>query len=441
MMFIRLYYILCLFPVWTLAAPQIQSWQTSNNTEVYFVQTRQLPIIDVQVVFDAGSMRDPGGKQGLSMITNGLLSQSAGGYTADEISFEFERHGAEFDARSGYDSASVSLRSLSDVARRGPALENLQRLISSPDFPDEALQRQKNQLLVAIQGKQQSPATIANELFQSEVYRQHPYAFPVEGTPASLANINRDDVIKHHREFYSAANAIVTIVGDLGRSEAEQIAESLTRNLPPGKKPETVPPVSPLNSGGIVKVSHPSSQVHIIMGQPGIRYGDPDYFPLYVGNHILGGGGLVSRLFAEVREKRGLSYSASSYFSPRKDVGPFIAGVQTREDQEEEARTVMLETITEFVDKGPTVDELRAAKKNITGGFPLRIDSNAKISGYVAVIGFYSLPLDYLVTFNEKVNEVTAEQIKDAFQRRIHPDKFVTVLVGPLLEESSGSGN
>ena len=166
------------------------------------------------------------------------------------------------------------------------------------------------------------------------------------------------------------------------------------------------------------------------MGAPGMRRGDPDYFPLYVGNHVLGGGGLVSRLHEEVREQRGLSYSVNSYFSPMEQNGPYLLSLQTRNDQVDEALAVMRETLEEFVDKGPTEKELIASKKNITGGFPLRIESNSKILDYITMIGFYDLPLDYLETFNASVMAVTREQIVDAYQRRVSPDTMVTIIVG-----------
>jgi len=179
------------------------------------------------------------------------------------------------------------------------------------------------------------------------------------------------------------------------------------------------------------KLSFPSSQTHIYVGQPGMRRLDPDYFPLYVGNHILGGSGLVSLLSEEVREKRGLSYSVYSYFLPMSQRGPFLMGLQTKNDRASEAREILMETVRRFRDKGPTGDELAAAIKNITGGFPLRIASNSKVVQYVATIGFYGLPIDYLDRFSERVSEVSAEQIRDAFRRRVHPDRFATVIVGP----------
>jgi zinc protease len=158
--------------------------------------------------------------------------------------------------------------------------------------------------------------------------------------------------------------------------------------------------------------------------------GDEDYFDLYVGNHILGGNGLVSRLSQEVRENRGLSYSTYSYFLPMRKQGPFILGLQTKNETAQEALKVLKDELRKFVNQGPTAEELEASKKNITGGFPLRISSNSKIAGYIAMIGFYGLPLDYLDQFNAKIEAVTLDSIKTAFQRRVNPDKMATVLVG-----------
>jgi zinc protease len=420
----------------SVAAPEIQHWQTSKGVDVYFVETHELPMIDLQLVFDAGSVRDPADKRGLSLIVNSLLEQAADGLTADQISFEFERLGAQFSTDAGYDSASISLRSLADTEKLGPALENLQRVISSPDFPAQALERERNITLVGIQRKQQSPRSISQEKFYEAIFQGHPYAYPNEGTADSLKTITRQDLLNFHNRYYTANNVMISLVGDIRRSRAEAIAETVTKNLKNGPAAGAYPPVKQLATAGTIKQFHPSTQVHILIGQPGMKYADADYFPLYVGNHILGGGGLVSRLFEEIREKRGLSYGASSYFSPRRELGPFLANISTREDQADEALSVLRQTIAGFVENGPTELELKAAKKNITGGFPLRIDSNRKISGYVSVIGFYGLPLDYLDRFTGEIEAVTVADIKRAFSRRIKVENFVTVLVGPVAVEN-----
>jgi zinc protease len=178
-------------------------------------------------------------------------------------------------------------------------------------------------------------------------------------------------------------------------------------------------------------IGHHASQAHIMIGAPGISRDDPDYFPLVVGNHVLGGGGFTSRITDEVRQKRGLAYSAYSYFSPLRREGPFLIGLQTQRDQASEALEVVRGTLREFVAGGPTEQELQAARQNIVGGFPLRMDSNRKIHDYLALIGFYRLPLTYLDDFVRNVEQVTVAAVHDAFRRRVDPDRMVTVVVGP----------
>jgi zinc protease len=212
------------------------------------------------------------------------------------------------------------------------------------------------------------------------------------------------------------------------------VSERLTAGLAAGEPAPALPEVPDLPSRVVEELDFPSTQTHVYVGQPGMRRLDPDYFPLYVGNHILGGSGLVSLLMEEVREKRGLSYSVYSYFLPMTERGPFLMGLQTKNDQAAQAREVLMGTVRRFREEGPSEAELAAAKKNITGGFPLRIASNSKIVQYLAVIGFYGLPLDYLDRFSARVSAVTAEQIRDAFGRRVHPARFATVVVGPRGE-------
>jgi len=205
----------------------------------------------------------------------------------------------------------------------------------------------------------------------------------------------------------------------------------LTRALPKSEGQRLViPEVQSLPAAVTRMVEHPASQSHIMIGAPGIRRDDPDYFTLFVGNYILGGGGFVSRITEEVRQKRGLAYSAYSYFSPLLARGPFVIGMQTRRDQAGQALSVVRSTLREFIDKGPTPEEVLAAKQNIIGGFPMRIDSNRKIHDYLALIGFYDLPSDYLETFVANIERVTAADIKAAFARRVDPDRLVTVVVG-----------
>ena len=414
------------------ASPDIMQWQTQAGSRVYFVEARELPIVDVRLLFDAGAVREPDDKYGLAQLVNGLLNQGAGELDATGVSYEFERLGARYGADSGYDFASVSLRSRSAPAVLEPALRNLRRVLAAPTFPAQAVARQKQRMQVGLERKRQSPAQIAREAYRSALYRAHPYARPSDGTEASIATLSRVDVVNFHREYYHANNVRLVIVGDLERNQAAALAEDLSAALPRGQPPGPLPAVAPLPRSEEIRIEHPSSQVHILVGQLGIKRGDADYFPLYVGNHILGGGGFVARLFQEIRERRGLSYGAYSYFAPRRELGPFTASLQTQGGQQEQAWQVLRAMLQTFIEQGPTEAELVAAKQNITGGFPLRLDSNSKILGLVAMIAFYDLPPDYLDTFIDEVSAVSVAQIRNAFQRHLHPERFVTVMVGPV---------
>ena len=419
-----------------LASPNIEYWITSTGAEVYYVHAPELPMVDIQIVFDAGSSRDEDAL-GIAMLTNSLLADGANGDDADKISNDFESLGAIYAADIGYDSASLQLRSLTESELLKSAIVNLKKVLSAPDFPTDALERRQSQMLIGIKAKQQSPAAIAKDAFMKATYQSHPYAKPSEGTETSVKAINRKDIVSFYKKHYTAKNSMIAIVGAVSHELAKQISEDISAGFQDGEKASSIRAVENLEEPQSIFIEYPSAQTHILVGQPGMKRGDSDYFSLYVGNHILGGGGMVSRLFEEVREKRGLSYSAYSYFSPMLFKGPFTAGLQTKTDQVDEAISVLLENIKNYIEQGPTEEELIAAKKNITGGYPLRIDSNSKILNYVVVIGYYKLPLDYLETFNNNVEAVTIESIKDAFKRRLSPDKLVLVKVGTLSNKKS----
>ena len=425
---IILFSTLC-FAVSALASPDIEYWTTDKGADVYYVHAPELPMVDIQIVFDAGSTRDAD-SLGIAMLTNSLLAEGANGEDADTISNGFESLGAIYAADVGYDSASLQLRSLTETELLTEAIENFKKVISTPDFPNDALERKRSQMLIAIKAKEQSPGAIAKDAFMSAIYQSHPYGKPSEGNEASIKSIKREDIVSFYRKYYTAKNSMIAIVGAIDRKTAEQISEDIVNALQDGKKAVPLSKVNKLDVSKNIFIEYPSVQTHILVGQPGVKRGDADYFPLYVGNHILGGGGMVSRLFEEVREKRGLSYSAYSYFSPMRSKGPFIAGLQTKTDQSDEAISVVLENIKNYIELGPTEEELILAKKNIIRGFPLRVDSNSKILNYVVVVGYYKLPLDYLRTFNSNVEAVTIEHIKDAFKRRLTVDNLVIVKVG-----------
>lgn len=436
----RLVGVILLGAVATLAqaSPTIQHWITVNGSRVVFVEAHELPIVDVRIVFDAGAARD-GGHPGLARLTNALLEEGAGSYTADDIAEGFSELGAEVGADSLRDMAFVSLRSLSDEDKLGRAVELLATMVAEPSFPPSAVERVRVQMRAGLRAIEQSPGRLAERAFYSALYADHPYASPPDGSERSLTAITREDVRQFHARYYVAANAVIAIVGDLSRPQAERLAAQLDTGLKSGAPAPALPEVEALGGPVTSRVNYPSAQVHLRMGQPGMSRLDPDYFPLFVGNHVLGGSGLVSLLSEEIREKRGFSYSVYSYFSPMRAEGPFIVGLQTESRQASSALDVARGVIAEYIEHGPTEEELDAAKSNITGGFALRLDSNKKILSNVASIGFYGLPLDYLDTYKARVEAVTPAQVRDAFRRHLQPERMVTVLVGPAEGDSTAA--
>ncbi len=418
-----------LFSTALIASPDIQHWTTKNGARIYFVHAPELPIVDLRVIFDAGAARDEN-NPGLAILTTGLLAEGAGGLTADQIAERLESIGARFGNSAHSDMATLSLRTLSDKAIFDAAVETFTTVLTQPDFPKNAFERESSRLLASLKRQKQSPGALASKAFSKAIYQEHPYHSQATGTEEGIKGLDVGKLRAFYQQYYVARNAVVAIVGNLDRAGAEQLATTIIGKLPQGQAAPNLPEVVALTESKEINIDHPSAQTHIVMGQPGVKRGDPDYFTLYVGNHMLGGSGLVARLSTEVREKRGLAYSTYSYFRPMRELGPFTIGAQTKNESAQETLKVIRETIAQFINEGPTAKELEASRKNITGGFPLRISSNKKIIDYIGMIGFYQLPLDYLDTFNAQVQAVTVEGIKEAFQRRIHLDKMVTVMVG-----------
>lgn len=412
------------------AGPAIEQWIAPSGARVYFVEIRTLPILDVQVDFTAGGTQVSPGKAGLAGLTAGLLD--AGINDADTVLSEEQISGSWVDlgaivgTSADQDRASVSLRTLSSSAEKEGSLALLSKILASPSFPPEILERERQRNISAIREGETRPAVIASRRFATLMYPDHPYG--ILPTTQSVASIERADLVAFHRAHYAASAASVSIIGDVSRAEAEAIAQRLTSALPAGEASNPVPQVTmPLET--VEKIAHPATQSHIRVGVPALRRGDPDFFPLIVGNYTLGGGGFASRLIQEVRDKRGLAYSVGSNFSPRKLDGPFEISLQTKRDQADAALKLVNQELAKFIASGPTPVELAAAKKNLVDGFGLRLDSNAKLMAHLSVIGYYQLPLTYLDDYQAKVQAVTIDQIKAAFAKHVPLGGLVTVIV------------
>lgn len=409
-----------------LAGVKIEHWTAPSGAKVYFIETRVLPILDVQIDFSAGAAFVPAGKSGVAGLTQGLLEAGAADLDEEQIAGRLVDIGARLGGGADSDRASVSVRTLSSKTEKEAALDLMRTVLSAPTFPQSVLERERGRTIAAIREAETRPDAVAGKRFAAAIYPDHPYG--TNPTVESVSAVTREDLVAFHRQHYGAKGAVVSIIGDVSRAEAEAIAQRLTEALPAGGG-SLVPPAVTKPLRGTIKIAHPAAQSHVHIGLPAIRRSDPDYFPLLVGNYTLGGGGFVSRLMKEVREKRGYAYSVYSYFAPRKMEGPFEIGLQTKREQVPDALKVVDEVLTEYMAKGPTPKELAAAKKNMVDGLALRIDSNAKLLGYLSTIGFYGLPLTYIDDFPAKIKAVTIEQVKAAFARHVKAENLVTVIV------------
>ena len=425
--------VLCCMVSTVLATPVIQHWQSASGARVLFVEDHDIPMLDVAVNLPAGSSFDPPGKSGLAGFTHHMLDMGVEGLSEDDISRGLADVGAQMGGSFDPDGAGLSLRTLSSAAERDKALDIMARVLQRPLFPEAILVREKARMIASLKEAETKPDSIADKAFQKAVFGTHPYALAIPEV-ASVEKITVQDLKGFYDAHYRVGGAVVAIMGDVTRAEAEGIAQQLTERLSAGAAATVLPEVEVRIAASEQRISHPATQSHILMGAPGVARNDPDYFPLYVGNHIFGGGGFTSRLMNEVREKRGFAYSVYSYFMPLKQPGAFQIGLQTKKEQADEALQLVRKMLAEFVAKGPTEKELLAAKQNIIGSFPLRIDGNGKIIGYLSVIGFYDLPLTYLDDFTSKVEQVTVAQIRDAFKRHIDPGAMATVIVGAPTE-------
>ncbi len=422
----------------TKSVVNIDQWKTNNGAKVLYVNIPELPMVDISIVFSAGSARDSE-KFGIANLTNSLLEEGTDNQSADEIAENFEKVGAIFSLGTSLDKASINLRSLNDDKFLQPALSNMADIITYANFPERNFKRVKNEILTQIDNQKSSPATIASNAFYKLVYGNHPYGHPLIGNEHTIKQIKITDVKNFYKQYYVANNAIIGIVGNVNKEMAKNIADQLVGHLPAGSQAKALaaPKYQPTTMQK--HIAYPATQTYIRIGEFGTKYDNPYKFPLLVGNYILGGAPLNSRLFKQVREEKGLSYNVSSRFLPMQETGPFLISLLTRNDHAKQAIDVSYHVIDNFLRTGPSEEEVENAKKGIIDNFPTLLQSNMDILNTVMNIGFYQLPLDYLDTYGEKVSKVTREEIIQAFKTIVRPKQLVTVTVGPEKETKKSS--
>ncbi|MFK3792034.1 M16 family metallopeptidase [Pseudomonas piscis] len=411
----------------------VQTWNTAEGAKVLFVEARELPMFDMRLIFAAGSSQD-GNTSGLALLTNAMLNEGVPGKDVGAIARGFESLGADIGNGAYKDMAVVSLRSLSAVDKRQPALNLFAEVVGKPTFPADSLARIKNQLLAGFEYQKQNPGKLASLELMQRLYGNHPYAHASEGNAKSVPDISLAQLQAFHAKAYTAGNGVIALVGDLSRSDAEAIAAQVSAALPKGPAlAKIAQPSEPKASIG--HIEFPSTQTNLLLAQLGIDRDDPDYAAVSLGNQILGGGGFGTRLMSEVREKRGLTYGVYSGFTPMQVRGPFMINLQTRAEMSEGTLKLVQDVFADYLKNGPTQKELDDAKRELAGSFPLSTASNADIVGQLGAMGFYNLPLSYLEDFMRQSQALTVEQVKAAMNKHLSVDKMVIVSAGPTVAQ------
>ena len=420
-----------------LAAPfaqaiDIQRWHNAHGTQILLVERHELPIVDYAVIFKgAGSTAEPNGKSDIAQPTASMLTRGTQKLDEEAFAARMNDLGSSIAGSSSFEYSLFSFRSLSDPSKIAPTADLLNQALTQPRFDQAVLTRLQNRAVLALRQAQSYPSYITSREQTKLNYPTHPYGKPAYRSEQSIRAVTLDDLKTFHQQHYAQDNAIVIIVGDVTRSQAEQLVAQTLNGLPLKAQNHTPTPPVPYHGGHISRIPfEASTQAQISIGLPVLKYDDPDYFALVLGNYILGGGGFDSRLMKELRDKHGYTYGVTSSFAAYEQAAPFNISFGTERKNSEAALVAAQKVLADFVANGVTEAELKQAKAHITGSFPLRFDSNAKLASNLVAIGLYNRPTDWLDTYNSKINAITAEEIKAAWQRHIKPEQMNIVVTG-----------
>ncbi|MBA4394047.1 MAG: hypothetical protein C0407_10885 [Desulfobacca sp.] len=418
-------------PTW--ADPLAQKSTLPNGLSVIVAERNQLPTIHIQVMFRAGATRNPPHLSGLANLTAELLPQGTSQRDAIQVRQQIESVGGSLSASAESDYAVVGLSILKKDLSWG--LSILSDCLLHPLFAPQEIERKVSQLKARLKRLEEEPKQVAQLAFAKKMYGSHPYAFPPQGTPDSLSTLTRDDIIRFYQSYYRPNNAVILIVGQITMTESLQLIQDALKGWDPAPIPNPTINQPPVLTGPVIeKIDRPITQANIVWGHPGIARSNPDFYALQVMNYILGGGGFVSRLMDSIRDNLGLTYGIYSYFDAREYPGAFQIALETKNQNANQALSEVLKEMKRFLEKGVSQTELTEAKAYLTGSFPFRMDTNAKLVRLLAAMELYGLGLDFPEKYRQLINQVTVEEILRVARLYLQPEKFLLVVVGNQKE-------
>jgi len=419
-------------------ASRIESVVTPAGIEVWLVREKNLPMLSFDFAFLGGAAQDPAGKPGVANLVAGLLDEGAGDLDAASFHERLEERAIALSFSANRDTLRGSVRTLSE--HRDQAFELLRLALTAPRFDGQEIERVRAAVLAQLKRRSTNPSDIAADHWFALAFPGHPYGRPTQGTLESVPRIGADDLRTYVHRMLARSNLRIAAVGDIDAAELAALVDRTFGSLPPKSEPVPVADVKPEGLGTSETIQLAVPQTVITFGGVGLKRDDPDFIPAFILNHILGGGGFESRLFREVREKRGLAYSVYSYLAPFQHAGLFLGGVSTRNDRAAESLQIIVGEIKRIAEEGPTAEELDKAKRFLIGSYPLRFDTSGKITANLLDIQIENLGIDYIDKRNALIEAVTPEDARRAARRFLAEVKLLVMLVGQPEGTPLGGG-
>jgi zinc protease len=415
------------------SALEIKRMQLSNGAVLLVSEQHQLPMVTMSIAFDAGSRRDPPGKEGLATLTGESLMEGTKILNAEDFNEKVDFMGSSISIDPSRDFSLASFTSLKKY--EGDTLHLLAQILQDPGLRDADILRKQAEQIAEIKSSEEEPGYTANVAFTRMIFGDTPYGHPTSGSSEAVAKLKPDDVRDFYKQYYKLGSAVIAVAGDVN---ADEIKAALEKELtgPPGQvPPQSEPDVQTVPAG-----IHPQlidrnvAQANIYMGSDGIARSNPDYYKLQVMNYILGGGGFASRLMKVVRSKAGLAYSIGSGFQAGKFPGAFVIALETKNASANEAIKLILQQLHEIQQSPVTAAELDSAKRYLVGSFPLKLDRQSEIVGFMLETEIYGLGLDYAERYPKIIQAITAADVQTVAQKYLHPDAIDLVAVANLSE-------
>ena len=409
-------------------ALNIENVTSKKGITGWLVEDNTVPVVSIQFSIGGGTTQDPEGKEGLANLMTGLFDEGAGDLDSQAFQSRLDELGAEMAFSVTRDRMRGNMKMLAE--KRDEALNLLALAVQKPRFDDEAIDRIREQLVAELKASEKDPKTIAQNRLLTLIDGKHPDARRGEGTPETLATINRDDLVKAHHAMFARDNIHIGIVGPVSANEAATIIDKIFGALPEKAELKEIEEAK-LNLGGMANVNYDLPQTSLMLVYPGVKRNDPDFFAAYLMNYVLGGPGLTSRLFSEVREKRGLAYTVGSSLMLYDHSATLAVSTGTRSSEAQKSLSTIRSEVKKMADEGVSEQELDEAKSYVIGSYAVQnMGSSSDIAATLVSLQDENLPIYYIEKRRALIEAVTRDQVKAVAEKLLRPEPAL-LIIGP----------